>query len=290
MEWNTATPGDEAFLELQSMVDQMNDPDVTYELIAMWNMLYELASPTGFGGCSGVLAAMPNGTVVHGRNMDYRFSFQGPGAITYNWPNITYNAVWMRGGKPIMKSTNWPLHTFSATFMRYGNETGKGWTYEQNTRPGNDAAANLNALKQGGKVWGDIVRRLMLQTADFTTAVNTLATTRFICPMYFIMAGGGPYEGAVISVDRMEHQLDTPGLQLLNETNWNQVQTNDDTNKDPIDARRPGIVAELEGVSQGDVGGALVSSIMDSAPARWWATAYSCVWIPATGFYETLLY
>lgn len=58
------------------MVEALNISNNVQEshlkLLILSDMLYELQSPTMF---SGVLAAESNGTVMHGRNMDYSFPF-----------------------------------------------------------------------------------------------------------------------------------------------------------------------------------------------------------------------
>jgi hypothetical protein len=172
LDWSeSATSSSELVAEIQGMVDLIDDPSCTMDTVKLWGWLYEMGSPTATA-CSGVLAAMPNGTVVHGRNMDYWFLFKSPKGETLNWPNVTYNAIFTKGGVPIMKSTQWPMHVISSSILRYADETGKGWTFEQNTRPGNNAALNLAAAKQGGQAFGEVVRNIAMQTADFHTALS----------------------------------------------------------------------------------------------------------------------
>merc|ERR1719409_1451193 len=86
---------------------------------------------------------MSNGTVIHGRNMDYALHFKMPDGRKMNWPNVTYDAIMMKGGKPLIKAAMWPAMVGIHTAMRYG-----GWSLEQNTRQNNDWHANWKLPKR----------------------------------------------------------------------------------------------------------------------------------------------
>merc|ERR1719284_1311916 len=190
-----------------------------------------------------------------------------------------------------MTSTQWPMHMFSSSILRHADETGKGWTFEQNTRQGNDAALNLAAAKQGGQVFGVVARTIAMRTADFHTALNAIYDTKYMAPQYFVMAGGGAYEGAVMSIDRMgQHLLDTPSMQVLNASNFWKVQTNDDRNKPAADLRRPIADAVMTFLPQKAVSEDSVKYMMSTLPLRQDSSVYSCIWVPATGFVEVYLY
>jgi hypothetical protein len=291
------TENDEELEELQGIADMIDDPAVTVDTLLLWNLIYEMGSPTDphsplAEACSGVLAAMPNGTVVHGRNMDYYFLFEGPGGVQLNWPNITFNAIYMKGGVPIVKSTQWPLHLWGSSLMRLPDESGSSWTFEQNTRPLNDAGENLAAAKLGGKATGTIVRAVAVSTADYRSAVAALYSASFMAPQYFIMAGGGAYEGAVLTIDRLgQHLPGTPKLQYLNSTNFWEVQTNDDQNKPALDPRRPLANLMMADITSTDVSTAFVADMMSNPPLYVYGqTVFSCIFVPATGFYENFLW
>jgi len=203
--------------------------------LLLFQAVYELGSPTG-NQCSGLLAADREGHVFHGRNMDYSFPFTMPDGSVYNWPEVTYIGKYWKGGQLLFTAPSFLLYTGLHTGMRYG-----GWTFEQNTRPGNHRGKNLEALQaQGGDLFGWAARRIIENTATFKEAVRAFASRDFMAPMYFILSGPGPFEGAVIARDRSTELLeDTPTLQLLSNETWYLLQTNDDSNKQPKDARRP---------------------------------------------------
>merc|ERR1740121_2562810 len=119
------------------------------------------------------------------------------------------------------------------TGMRFG-----GWTFQQNTRRGllPDTQVTLDSMLQGGWPFGLKARRIMEQVADFEEAVEAIYTARFAAPSYFIMSGPKPYEGAVVSVDRLDQQFIypasaavTPPVLRLNQASgvWHILETND---------------------------------------------------------------
>jgi hypothetical protein len=154
---------------------------------------------TSQGGCSAVLAAMPNGTVVHGRNMDYTSEIALNGLI-YDLQDFTVNAIFMRNGKRLFQSVQWPGMIFVATGLRFRDDApGSGWTFEQNTRITNnkDAEDNLKALSNGCKLYGIVARQLMENTADFETACKIFRETPFAAPQYSYWPGPSHTRGAL---------------------------------------------------------------------------------------------
>merc|ERR1719327_1588311 len=107
--------------------------------------------------------------------MEYRFKFDGPGGVKLDWNNITYNGLFVKGGKPFIKATMWAAHAFCATAERLPDETGSGWTFEQNTRLGSHRGkTNLAVAKRGGRTFGRVAREVMLKTSDYKTALDMI--------------------------------------------------------------------------------------------------------------------
>merc|ERR1719181_2321302 len=107
-----------------------------------------------------------------------------------------------------MKGAMWPMHFFGASMLRLADETGSGWDFQQNTRSGNDMAHNLAAIRAGARFYALVVRESMLKTADYNTALKWISSASYAAPQYFVMAGGNPYEGAVLTVDRLGKHLE----------------------------------------------------------------------------------
>merc|ERR1719188_1076432 len=115
--------------EMHGMADAWAHPDVTVDLLITFNHMYEMRHPHF---CSGALIALKNGTVIHGRNMDYSFDFS-TARKQYNWQDITFEAIFVRGGEPFIDSVQWLGHFGIHTAQRIGE-----WAFEQNTRAYNN--------------------------------------------------------------------------------------------------------------------------------------------------------
>jgi hypothetical protein len=273
--------------EMQGWVELMNDTAVTLDVVKQMNMLYEMTSPTA---CSGLLWAMQNGTVMHGRNMDYTFHVLMPDNTSINiWPNVTFQATFWKAGTPLYVSTHWPMMVGVATAMRFN-----GWSFEQNTRAAKqDIQKNLAAAQTGGKFFGTVVRKAMEVTTNFNNAVDIMSKAKFAAPQYFVMSGTGPFEGVVITIDRLgKHQTSTPPIMNISNTTdgWHLLQTNDDLNGPARDARRPTANYMLSEKTQDIISEDHLMEFMQSAPlATPFGTSYSTVMVPATGYYKTSL-
>jgi len=281
---NKADHEQEYHEELQGIakdLDAENSEEIT-DLLLLFNALYELQSPTF---CSGLLAADAQGTVHHGRNLDYKFAFRTPDGVEHDWPDVTFNAVFWRKGQQLIVATNFVLYNGIHTGMRFG-----GWTFEQNTRHTNDKTLNLEAMNQGGHLFGWAVRSHMENIPSFAEAVQAISKTNFAAPQYFIMAGAGPFEGAVITQDRgISHLPDTPATQFLsNETGtWHLLQTNDDSNKLPADIRRPLTQFDLSKHKQEEVSPDFVWRYLEHMPLHSSVTVFSVLAVPQTGYWFT---
>lgn len=271
--------------EIKGMTKALGQKDSEFQtqMFKLMNFLYEVESPTA---CSAVLWAAKDGTVYHGRNMDYGFHFKMPDGKVLNWPDVTFDAVFYKNGKPLFKSTMWPGMIGVATGMHFG-----GFSFQQNTRPGNDWHKNLDAAKKGGDGYLLFTRRLLENTDNFKTAVDKLYNAKLMAPSYFTLSGPGAYEGAVVTVDRLgEHKPETPTIQRLSSTGWHLVQTNDDITEFPQDPRRPVANAMLVGINQDIVNETNLMQFMHT-PMLYvqGGTVYSNVMVPSRDYYKTVL-
>jgi hypothetical protein len=284
--------------EAKGMVAEVNDPDFTLEAIERGNLLYEMQSPTA---CSGVLWALPNGTVLHGRNMDYQLKFELPDGSKRDLYDVTFEVTFYKGGKPLYKAVQWPASVGFATAMRLDG----GWSFEQNSRLlYNQWQDNLKAAKEGGLPFGLVARQVMDTVPDFETAVSKIYSAKYIAPSYFIMAGAGPYEGVVLTVDRLGQHLDkTPNMSRLDKSKsdgWHLYQSNEDNPaslaatvayhiENPLDVRLALANALLEKASRDIVSKENLKAFMRVPPIFNPETVYTSIMIPAANTLETVL-
>jgi len=211
--------------ELEGIVAALNMSADTVDYFVLATMNYDMdtyghGSADSVQGCSDILAAMPNGTVLHGRNLDFEHE---RGTEQKNMWEITFT----RKGKPLyMSIQNLGLMGIH-TGMRFD-----GWSLAQNTRrPGMSPEANLEGARRGGISAFANLRMIMETTPDYGSAVARLASTKWIAPQYFIVAGTGPYEGAVLTIDVPPADGSEPvaTVETLNPyTRWFLLQANDD--------------------------------------------------------------
>jgi len=309
---------DEEYMrEMRAIVADIDDPSVTVESVLFANLRYELSgfseSPAGLAstfaqmdladffqppskGCSGLLAAMPNGTVVHGRNMDYAgFEVVTPDGRVYHWPQVTTEVIFLRHGRPLFVSTHWPGLVGVHTAMRFD-----GWSFEQNTRLHSKDADVLYGLLQGSEAFVFRGRKIMETVPDFETAVQELYKANYMAPQYFIVAGTKPYEGAVITVDRGGvHKASSPKITRLSSEltaikdgesykGWHIIQTNDDLDHLPLDYRRPVQEIKLITSQQETVSVPWVLNQMLSPPLYNPYTVFTTVFVPQSGYHRTI--
>jgi len=267
--------------ELRGYVHYVNHSEVTLQIMTVVQATVELGWG---GGCSSVLAATPNGTVVHGRNMDYQLPFVVNGA-TYDFPDVTFQATYVRDGSPIMTGILFAMQLGVSTGMRFN-----GWTIALHVHPGGyNRSANLRAGLAGGVIAQLYNRIIMESVTDFRTARARIEKTSYAMPCFLIMAGSKPWEGAVLTIGRQGAPGDCPPRPLSKEQ-WVILQTNDDYCGPALDQRRPQGNVILAGTEEDMVDAGNVMNFMRipllNRP-KW--TVFSWIGIPATGFSSTVL-
>lgn len=291
IEWLETVPKSEEYVEeMQGIYEELGS-NYSFNLHTMYlfNMLYEMGSPTLEKMCSGLLVADKNGKVIHGRNMDYAFEFKMPDGSVKDWPDVTFEANFWKNRKKIFMTIQWPIYIGAHTAMRFN-----GWTFEQNTRLGlNDPQLNLAAAKAGGVAYGWPVRKILETVPDFETALQKINATGFMAPQYFVMSGAKPYEGAIVSMDRLHAQSlsATPPVRRFGggESSWYLLETNDDVNKIPQDPRRPIALSILAMHSQEDASINFVWDVIHHWPLKNDLSVFTWVAQPSTNYSQCVL-
>lgn len=298
-EFSGRVDGPLKIMEVAAKLASQNVMQATSQAGGPLGVLDKIASAMAVGsvprkshGCSAVLAAMPDGTVVHGRNMDYADWELTINGTNLHWPEVTIDVLFTKAGKPFIVSAHWPGQTGLHTAMRFG-----GWSFQQNTRFHSLTTDVLYALLRHSDGFQFRSRRIMETTPDFETAVQKMYNTDMMAPQYFIMAGAKPYQGAVLSMDRGgRHLPGTPPLMRLGNasagkrlgTSWYLVQTNDDMFEQPRDHRRPDQELRLSTATQSMVSTEWMWKEMLGLALYMEDTVFTSVYVPATGYHETL--
>jgi N-acylethanolamine-hydrolysing acid amidase len=303
-QWLTEVPFDDEYeAELAGMAKALNHPSVSTERLKWLNMLYEMDTPLFNPGCTGILWAMHNGTVIQGRNMDdFNYDPLNPNRTL---SGLTFDVTLYRNARPHIKMTQLPGRVGVSHGIRFGHNSLGGYAIAQNTRKPNSWMTNLQAAKRGGKVFGLSVRRIMESTEDYETAVNWLSTGNFMAPHYFIVSGARPYQGVVLSIDRLGQRVEqtpvpyhilrdelntVPENYIQRKNNWFLVQTNDDIDKAPqADFRRPFANHLLSTTTRDIVSEDHLMKFLHTTPILNPGTVVSTVMVPRSGYYKSVL-
>ncbi len=136
-------------------------------------------------------------------------------------------------------------------------------------------------------VW--LLRRVLEEEATYNGALQRLKTQKIGGPVYYVISGTGPNDGAVI-------ERDTNSIHAyyeLSEKNWFIVQTNYDRDyPDPLhDPRR--VPVELRLGERGNIHfeeQTLLDDFMSVWPTFNIATIMTAVMVPATGYHNTTVW
>lgn len=269
---------DEYVREMRGVVAAVNDSRVTLHDLRLANIQYELTAD-----CTGIVAAAPGGGVVHGRNLD----FDSPGMAA-----ITLDVDFARGGRVVYSAATFAGYVGVHTGVRKG-----AWSLSQNTRIVADERRNrtlflhrtLLAAEGGARSFGILVRELMDAGVGYDDMVARLSGTPLAAPQYFIVAGAGAGQGAVITRDRAgavrPWALDPAAGR------WSLVETNYDHWEPPPpgDDRRDPAAAAIAAGGRAAVSADAVLRVLSTPPVLNNATVISWTAVPATGEHQTIV-
>ena len=187
--------------------------------VALWNMLYDISaydSSKGFPACTSIVASTKNGTIIHGRNLDYYIPMLSNMTIVVDFQksnHLLYTSISFVGSVGVLTAQK--PHKFTVSY----NERDAG-TWQDN---------DIEAIKTGMKGIVNFAIRNILEDpdADFATAVRALSSTPLIAPSYIIVGGLQGDEGVVITHNR-SRGIDMWQLGSSHQDQWFLVETNYD--------------------------------------------------------------
>mmetsp|Transcript_6396 Transcript_6396/g.17199 ORF Transcript_6396/g.17199 Transcript_6396/m.17199 type:complete len:404 (-) Transcript_6396:68-1279(-) len=272
--------------ELVGVVKWANDSEVTLERLVWFNLQYEM---TKAHLCTGVLAVDKNGEVYHGRNFDWNLFWNGPDR-KLSLEDIAIDVTYTRRGVPVFSSVTFVGMNGVHTGLAYAR--GASWSFEQNTRVTDDGQRNLVAAKAGGKPYSYVMRSLMERSINFKTAVKEVERSKISADMYFIMAGSGPWEGAVVTLDSASHEKSLNNVQVLSPSigRWFLVQTNDDMWTEALDSRRPEGVAFISHMGQENVNMDNLLVMLRTYPLFNEGTLWTTMTLPSMNYHRTWMF
>lgn len=228
------------------------------DILAM-NLYYELTT-----ACTSIVAAAPDGTVYHGRNLDY--GVPGLAAVTVQAAfvrnsTVVYRAATYVGYVGVL--TGMKPHAFSLSI----DERDTNGTLWDNA---------LEALFRRGRSVGFFLRSTLEAATTFGEALPLLQRTPLIAPSYLII-GGTRGQAAVVTRDRAA-AVDTWALNAT-EGRWFLVETNYD-HWLPVpsrDDRRTPATQAMRSLGAAKLSNATMASVLLAYPNLNSLTTYTAV-------------
>lgn len=267
-------------LEIVGMADAVDGLSVSD--VVLGNILYELtaygndqllgtAAHVIKGGdvrmCTSIVAQTVNGTIYHGRNLDYSFpdllrdltiivDFQLSGETLYTGTTFAGMVGLLTGQKPNVYTVSVDERDEGSWWMN-AIEALLAGTHGISTLHVRDALAD--------------------KEMNFEDVVDFLSNKRFIAPCYIIVGGTKPGEGAVITRDRTAAQ-DVWRLDADN-GRWFLVETNYDHWLAPpkSDDRRDPAIKAMNDITRGGLNATSLFNVMSTPPVLNSGTTYTVV-------------
>ncbi|XP_023658950.1 N-acylethanolamine-hydrolyzing acid amidase-like [Paramormyrops kingsleyae] len=219
--------------EIQGLAS-LSGIDITDIILA--NFVYEI---TAF--CTSIVAQDTNGRIYHGRNMDFAF--------VEILRNLTVDIIFIRDGKVAYRGTS-----FAGYVGLWTGQSANKFTISGNQRDDGFSLENVTLaiiLKNTPASW--LIRETLEEAASYQDALERLSKVPIITPVYYIVGGVQPGEGAVVTRNSSGAadvwELDPPHGQ------WFRVETNyDHWNPPPHgDDRRTPTIKALNDTGQKNI-------------------------------------
>ncbi len=249
--------------------------------VVLGNIVYEVTaySHGNSKACTSIVAEAENGTIYHGRNLDYHL-------FTDILRNMTIIVDFQKNGTTVYTGT-----TYAGYIGLLTGQKPHGFTISLDERDQGDWWMNaLEALVAGthGIASFTIRDTLADPTMDFEQAVYSLSLKPFIAPCYVIVGGIGTRQGAVITRNRAS-AVDVWKIDAFN-GRWYLVETNYDHWDLPPkgDDRRDPAIKAMNETGRVNVDGPALFTILSTPPILNKGTSYTTIMSASIpGLYDT---
>jgi len=246
----------------------------------LMNIVYDLTAYKGLGfkACTSIVACDSNGTIFHGRNLDYF----APADLR----KLTIQVEFMKNDKVHFKATTYAGYVGIVTgyrpnlFSITGDERDEG-----------SLVSNILSLLGGNSFTFFMEREVLNKAQNYSEALQLLTSSPTIAPVYFILAGVNRNEGAIITksagglvnVTKLGENSLFPSWFLV-ETNydpWVQVPKSDD--------RRGAAIRSLVSIGQANITLQHIQEVLSAVPVFNRDTTYTTVMQTSSSHYSTII-
>jgi len=182
------------FIQTAQLLYELQTIMVPFENITWpWGQTTPSVGGDSSVGCTGVIArSADDGTVTHARNLDFSFA---------KWlANMTYNAIFAKGGKELFTAQMIAGYSMPLTGMRRGTN---GYTIEVNTRypPKSWNIQHLmdHLFKEKRMTSGWVKRQTLQMIDNYEDAVKAFSTTPYASTEYNVISGN--QKGTILARD-----------------------------------------------------------------------------------------
>jgi hypothetical protein len=238
----------------------------------------KLDEADGPGLCTSVVAQASDGSIIHGRNLDWNL----PAVLRSLVVDVDFVNT-SKSTEKLFRMTTAVGFVGGFNGMAYRGRGGDGWsvTIDARGKGGKPLDNMLQALLVPSLTPCQHLRHVLERTSDFEQGLSALSTTPLIDEIYYIVAGTKAAEGAVVTRGR-EKAVDVWRLDLNEPDGWFRLQTNyDHWNPVPAadDRRNPGVTM-MKAVGQAGLSTASMWHVITSFPVFNHHTDLSLIAIP----------
>ncbi|KAL3881917.1 hypothetical protein ACJMK2_028303 [Sinanodonta woodiana] len=233
--------------------------------VVIANLIYDISA-----FCTSIVSQDDQGQIWHSRNLDYNFGDM--------LRNLTVHVEFVSQGQIVYSAITYAGYIGILTGQRP-----KDYSITVNQRSEGSILENilLALLDRKAVPTTFLVRDILANVPDFESAINHLSTTDTIAPVYFIIAGVNPGQGAVITKGRLE-TIDIWRLDPIH-GRWFVLETNYDhwTTPPPWDDRRDAAIKAMNRLGQNNITVASLFDVMSVQPVLNSLTTYTVIMSPA---------
>nr|CAB3223328.1 acid ceramidase-like [Phallusia mammillata] len=256
--------------------------------ILLFNIFYEV-----FTMCTSIVAQDVGGTLYHARNLDFGL-FMGWDTKNHTWLIAEYlhplvvNLDFTRNGTTVYKTVNFAGYIGVLTGMKPGVFS---LTLNERFNVNGGYIGLIEWILGYRKAhWTSFLTRDALEKSNsYEEAVDMLSNTEILAPVYYIVGGSKPGQGAIITRDRQS--LTNMYSMAPDKGMWYVLETNYDNWTDPPffdDRRTPGKKC-LSGVGNKKVDFQTIYDVLSTKPVLNQLTTYTALMQVNKGTLETYI-
>ncbi|CAJ0568363.1 unnamed protein product, partial [Mesorhabditis spiculigera] len=274
----------------EELISISQTADIPIGQVVLYNIFYEI-----FTVCTSIVGQDASNDMYHSRNLDFGL-FLGWNYTKHEWEisqhlrKMILNVNWIKDGKVLYKSNHFAGYIGIYNALKPGK-----FSLTANERFMADGGL-VGIIKwlldeePNGKWMTTLARETMENANTYAEAKDRLMNVPMLSPVYYILGGVNPWEGAIITRALNGTDLLTE-LDPHSPNGWYLLQTNYDPDVDPLyldDRQTPGDRC-MRKLGQKDMGFQGMYNVLSSKTNLNKLTTYTVLMHVKTGRFETII-